>query len=297
MGKIYPGCLGSFYSLNFILDLSRDTNTSLFFNKFVLNLMRYINKIFKNAIVRKPCRNLVHGLTSSDLSMPDYDLAQDQHQEYIKALRGCGVELTVLEADENYPDSVFVEDAALLTTECAVITNPGALTRKGEIIEMRSVIENLYSIVETISAPGTLDAGDVMMAGNHFYTGLSERTNQSGADQLINILVKYGFTGSTVALENILHLKSGASYLENNNLLLTSRFIDRPEFQKYNIIPVDDDEEYAANSLRINDKVLVPKGFPKTKWKIEAVGYKTIEVDVSEFRKLDGGLSCLSLRF
>lgn len=253
--------------------------------------------MFKKAIVRKPCRNMVHGLTSSGLGKPDYDLALIQHEAYIDALRKCGLELNVLEADENYPDSVFVEDTALLTPECAVITNPGALSRKGEITEMRSVLENLYSTVETISAPGSLDAGDVMMAGNHFYIGLSERTNQSGADQLLNILAKYGHTGSTVALDNILHLKSGASYLENNNLLLTSRFIDRPEFQKYNLIRIEDDEEYAANSLWINGKVLVPKGFPKTKWKIEQAAYKTIEIDVSEFRKLDGGLSCLSLRF
>ena len=136
-----------------------------------------------------------------------------------------------------------------------------------------------------------------MMVGNHFYIGLSQRTNLLGAQQLIAILYKYGQTGSTVLLEQVLHLKSGVSYIENNNLLVTGEFIYKPEFQKFNQIIVDEDESYAANSLWINGNVLVPKEFPKTKQKIEQLGYKTIEVDVSEFRKLDGGLSCLSLRF
>ena len=126
---------------------------------------------------------------------------------------------------------------------------------------------------------------------------LSERTNKHGAEQLINILNKYGMTGSTVTLKNVLHLKSGVSYLENDILLAAGEFLTKAEFQKYNLVKIDDDESYAANSLWINDKVLVPKGFPKTKKKIEKLGYITIEVDVSEFQKLDGGLSCLSLRF
>lgn len=253
--------------------------------------------MFTKAIVKTPCKNMVNGLTSANLGKPNYDLALEQHQKYIEALQVCGVDVIVLEADENYPDSTFVEDAALLTALCAVITNPGALSRKSEIIAISQTVKKIYSSVEAIETPGTLEAGDVMMAGNHFYIGLSERTNQIGADQLISILSKYGFTGSKVTLDNVLHLKSGASYIENNNLLATNTFINKPEFQKYNLILVEDDESYAANSLWINGKVLVPKGFPKTKKKIEHLGNGTIEVDVSEFRKLDGGLSCLSLRF
>ena len=253
--------------------------------------------IFKKAIVKIPCKNMVNGITNANLGKPDYKLAVKQHQKYIDVLKELGLEVIVLEADENYPDSVFVEDTALLTSHFAAITNPGAASRKGEIFEMNRVLENLFPIVESVSTPGTLDAGDVMMAGDHFYIGLSERTNLLGANQLIGILAKYGLIGSTVTLKNILHLKSGASYLENNNLLLINAFIKKPEFQNYNIIPVDDDESYAANSIWINGRVLIPKGFPKTKMKIERAGYSTIEVDVSEFQKLDGGLSCLSLRF
>ena len=135
------------------------------------------------------------------------------------------------------------------------------------------------------------------MANKHFYIGLSERTNRDGANQLINILKKYNLSGLALNVENTLHLKSGVSYLENNNLLSVAGFSSKQEFQKFNVITVDDDESYAANSLWINDKVLIPKGYPKTKEKIEKAGYITIDIDVSEFRKLDGGLSCLSLRF
>ena len=252
--------------------------------------------MFTKAIVKRPCKNLVNGLTTANLGKPDYDLALKQHQVYIEALIECGLEVTILEADEDYPDSVFVEDTAVLTPRCAIITNPGAPSRRGEIIEISKVLKNIYQNVETITEPGTLEAGDVMMVGNHFYIGISKRTNQAGANQLINILEKYDLTGSTITLENVLHLKSGVSYLDNNNLLSIKNFINEPEFQKYNIILVDEDESYAANSLWINDNVLVPEGFPKTKENINNAGYTAIEIDVTEFRKLDGGLSCLSLR-
>ena len=253
--------------------------------------------MFTQAIVKTPCKNLVKGLTTADLGLPNYSLALSQHQKYIKALKECGLKVTILEADENYPDSAFVEDTALLTPYCAVITNPGAHTRRGEVNEMKEVVTRFYSDVEYIIEPGTLEAGDVMMVNKHFYIGLSNRTNKHGAEQLIDILKKYGMTGSTVTLKNVLHLKSGVSYLENDILLVAGEFLTNAEFQKYNVVKIDDDESYAANSLWINDKILVPKGFPKTKKKIEKLGYKTIEVDVTEFQKLDGGLSCLSLRF
>ncbi len=253
--------------------------------------------MFTKAIVRKPCRNMTHGITSANLGTPDYAKAIKQHNEYIEALKKCGLDVTILEANEKYPDSVFVEDVALLTPHCAIITNPGAPSRKGEIAEMQNVLSKFYKNIETIKYPGTVEAGDIMMVGSHFYIGLSARTNKDGANQIINILNKYGMTGSTVTLGKVLHLKTGMSYLENNNLALSGEFITKQEFQKFNILKIDDDENYSSNCIWINGTVIVPKGFPKSKATIEKAGYKTIEVDVSEFRKLDGGLSCLSLRF
>ena len=253
--------------------------------------------MFSKAIVRTPCKTIINGLTSADLGLPDYNLALIQHQEYVEALRKCGLEVKVLDADEDFPDSTFVEDIALLTPQCAIITNPGASSRKGETADIKNVLTKYFSNIETVNNPGTVEAGDIMMVGDHFFIGLSRRTNINGAEQLINIFKKYGMTGSVVTLDKVLHLKSGVAYLENNNLAATGEFLSKKEFQKFNILKIDDDESYAANCVWINDHILLPKGFPKAKETIEKVYHNTIEVNVSEFQKLDGGLSCLSLRF
>jgi len=253
--------------------------------------------MFTKAIVRIPCQAMVNGITTADLGTPDYHKALVQHSDYIKALKECGLHVTILAADENFPDSTFVEDTALMTPYCAIITNPGAPSRVLETRSMLPVIREFYDKVEKIEAPGTVDGGDIMMIGKHFHIGLSQRTNPAGAEQMITILEKYGMTGSVVDLTEVLHLKTGLSYLENNHLLACGEFLGNVEFQQYNLLQVDPDEAYAANSVWINDTVLTPKGFSKTRRLIESAGYKVREVDVFEFQKLDGGLSCLSLRF
>jgi dimethylargininase len=256
-----------------------------------------MKKKFTHAIVRKPCPAMVNGLTTAGLGKPDYQKALIQHNMYVDALKECGLHVTVLNGDNEYPDSTFIEDIALCTRSCAIITNPGAPSRNGETRAMKPILQEFYKNIEEIRSPGTLDAGDVMMVDNHFYIGISERTNQEGAEQLITILRKYTMTGSKVPLKKMLHLKTGLSYLERNNLLISGEFISHPAFTEFSKIIVDEVEQYAANSLWINGNVLVPQGFHQTKTKIEQAGYTTIELDVSEFRKLDGGLSCLSLRF
>jgi len=255
------------------------------------------SNMFTKAIVRKPGRSIINGLSIANLGKPDYEKAIEQHAAYVNALKSCGLEVRELPADEIFPDSTFVEDVALLTPRCAVITNPGAPSRRGEIVSIKEIIREYYKEVEEIHSPGTIEAGDIMMVGSHFYIGLSNRTNSAGAEQMINILNKYGMSGSTVKLEKVLHLKTGLAYLENNNLVACGEFLSNPEFQKFNIIEIPEEESYAANCVWINNNVLVPKGYPAAKSKLKAVGYNVIEVDVSEFRKLDGGLSCLSLRF
>ncbi len=253
--------------------------------------------MFTRAIVRTPCKNMINGLTTAKLGKPDYEKAMAQHSQYIVALQECGLQVTVLPGDEKFPDSTFVEDTAILTPRCAIVTNPGAPSRRGETAQIAEILREFYSGIENISDPGTLDAGDVMMVGSHFYIGISHRTTEQGAAQLIKILNKFGLSGSTVHFGKGLHLKSGVAYLENNNLVLDADFVDLPEFRSFNRLQIDDDESYAANCIWVNGKVLVPKGFPKSQQMIEKAGYLTIELDVSEFRKLDGGLSCLSLRF
>ena len=253
--------------------------------------------MFSKAIVRTPDPSMVTGLTSANLGPPDYDKALLQHQQYISALRSCGVEVTVLPKDGNFPDSTFVEDAALLTPHCAIITNPGAQSRRGEIVSIREAVALFYDTIEAIASPGTLDAGDIMMVGSHYYIGLSERTNGEGARQMVAILEKHGMTGSMVEMNQMLHLKTGLSYLEGNKLLISGEFLQEPQFKGYIQLEIAPEEGYAANSLWVNGKVLVPADYPKTKATVEQAGYETIILDVSEYRKIDGGLSCLSLRF
>ena len=253
--------------------------------------------MFRNAIVCNPCRAMINGITSSRLGKPVYTLAMEQHARYIETLRQLGLNVRVLPEKEIFPDSTFIEDVCLCTPSCAVITRPAVPSRRGEITGMREILSEYYNSIEEIVFPGTLEAGDVMMVGNHYFIGISSRTNIEGSDQLIKILRKYNMTGSKITLKKMLHLKSGISYLENNNILISGEFISAKEFQEFKRIEVNENENYAANSLWINGKVLVPEGFPKTRNKIEKAGYETIALEVTEFRKVDGGLSCLSLRF
>lgn len=252
---------------------------------------------FTHAIVRLPCQRITEGLSTAGLGTPDHRLALHQHGIYVEALNRCGLKVQILPAVNAFPDSTFVEDTALLTRAVAVITNPGAGSRKGEIRSMQKVIRLYYDNLEHINPPGTLEAGDVMMCGDHFFIGLSERTNEAGASQLKAILEKYSMTASFVEVPGILHLKSGVSYLGHNNLLAVHPLTDHPAFSGYNIIPVPAHEAYAANALWVNDTVLVAEGYPETLKNIRAAGYETMELAMSEFRKVDGGLSCLSLRF
>ena len=253
--------------------------------------------MFSHAIVRKPGRSMIKGITKANLGIPDYHIAVEQHKSYVSVLRHWGLKVKELEADENYPDSTFVEDTALLTPHCAIITNPGEPSRIGEIIGIKKVIQEYYSEIKEILSHGTVEAGDIMMVGNHYYIGLSELTNLNGAEQVIHILNKYGMSVSIIKLEKVLHLKTGLAYLEHNNLVVCGEFISNSEFKKFNTIEIPEEESYAANCVWINDKVLIPKGYPITSQKIRDAGYSIAEIDVSEFRKLDGGLSCLSLRF
>ena len=252
---------------------------------------------FRYAILRQPSAQLIRGITTANLGQPDYRTALRQHAAYAAALTACGLKVEVLPADEDFPDAVFVEDVALCTPSCAIVTNPGAPSRNGERNLIAPLLKKYYEEISEIHSPGTLDAGDVMMVGTHFYVGLSDRTNGDGAKELISILKKHNMTGQLVPLMSVLHLKTGLSYLEHNNLLVCGEFVKDPIFASFNCIEVDRDEAYAANSLWVNDRVFVPASCPKTAAKIVGLGYEVISLDVTEFEKIDGGLSCLSLRF
>ena len=253
--------------------------------------------MLKYAIVRKPCKNFQNGISSSNLGPPKYRKALKQHSDYINSLKICGLEVIELNPDERFPDSTFVEDTAIVNKEFAIITNLGAISRQGEEIEINTVLENFYNNIESIKHPGTVDGGDIMKVENQYYIGLSKRTNKEGVNQFKIILEKYGYTCFTIPLIRVLHLKTGVAYIGDNNLIAAGEFIDKPIFKDYNIIKVGEDESYAANSIRVNNFVILPKGFKKLKNSLLDYGYKILEIEMSEFRKMDGGLSCLSLRF
>ena len=253
--------------------------------------------MFTHAITRPPAGTFTDGITTAGLGPPDLALALRQHAAYVQALRDRGLEVSVLEAAPAFPDACFVEDCALLTRRGAVITRPGAASRRGEAALIAPEIEDRFERCARIEAPGTLDAGDVMMVGDHFYIGLSARTNRAGAQQLLAILDGFGLGGETVPMRAMLHLKTGVAALEHGRLLVTGEFVDAPAFRAFECIEVPAEEAHGANALWINDVVLLPAGCPRTRETIRGLGHEVIELDVSEFRKLDGGLSCLSLRY
>lgn len=255
---------------------------------------------FKNAIVRIPGSNFAEGLTTVDLGVPHYETALRQHVRYCEVLHECGLELTTLAADLAHPDSTFVEDTAVLTPNAAIVARPGASSRAGEVTAIRSELAEFFPSILPIEAPGTLDGGDICEAENHFFLGLSLRSNEEGLRQLGEFLRALGYTSSIVDVRRvpeILHLKSGIAYIGNNTLVVWEELAENPIFQSYELIRVPPEERYAANCVRVNDRVLVAAGFPHLLASLKARAFNPLVLDMSEFQKMDGGLSCLSLRF
>jgi len=255
---------------------------------------------FTHALLRLPGENFAQGLTQSGEGAPDPALALEQHRRYRAALEAQGISLTLLPADPRHPDGCFVEDTALLTARGAILTRPGAPSRRGEIDAIESALKAAFPELARIDAPGTVDAGDVCEADGHFLIGLSARTNEAGAAQLAGLLGDLGYRSDCIdirAIQALLHLKSGITYLGEGRLLATRDLPHHPALAAYERIDVPAAETYAANALRVNDRVLVAAGYRQARAAIESLGFETVALEMSEFRKLDGGLSCLSLRW
>jgi len=253
----------------------------------------------RNAIVRPPAANFARGLTTVDLGTPDHQRALIQHAAYCDALERCGLSLTRLAEDPRYPDSTFVEDTAILTPRRAILTRPGASSRAGEVAAIREPLSAFYQDFERIAEPGHLDGGDVCDADGHFLIGISDRTNEEGARQLAAILEKYGYPSSFVdirAIDGILHLKSGVAYLGNRRILAIDSLSHHPSLQGFEVTRVDPLEAYAANCIEVNGALLIAAGHPRLEAALRTLGYELIPLEMSEFEKMDGGLSCLSLR-
>jgi dimethylargininase len=253
--------------------------------------------MFTYAVARKPCKNFARGLTTTVSTEPaDYDLMFKQHAAYLQALTAAGLEVIVLDPLPDFPDAHFVEDTAIVTPNVAVITNPGAASRRGEEESIAAALAEFRKI-EHIQHPGTVDGGDVLQVGSQFFIGLSERTNKQGAEQLGRILQNHGYTWTTVPVSAGLHLKSSVNYVGRNTLLISNDFARNEQFKAYDHILMEKAEAYAANTLLVNEYLLMPAGFPHTRKQLEPLGFKIIALETSEVRKMDGGLTCMSLRF
>jgi dimethylargininase len=211
-----------------------------------------------------------------------------------------GLSLLRLPADPNFPDSTFVEDAAIVTSKGAILTRPGAPSRAGEVAALGAALGQWFPQLDGITSPGTVDGGDVCEAGPHFFIGLSQRTNAEGAAQLAAWLAKRGFGSSVIDIRGIpgmLHLKTGLSWLGDRRLIAWRELAGHEALRGWEVVEVPEGEAYAANCIRVNDTVLIAQGFPKTAALLRGLGHDVAELDMSEYRKMDGGLSCLSVRW
>lgn len=253
---------------------------------------------FNSAIVRVPGSSVVKGLRADDRGDPSPEGIRAEHEAYIGALRDAGVEVTVLPALEGFPDSIFVEDPALVFSEGAIILRPGAETRAGEAEEIAPTLREMFPTVIDLPRPGHADGGDVLNTRDKVMIGLSARTDREGAEGLMACLEKLGRKGQIVQTpENVLHFKTDCSLLDEETALVTHRLAGSGIFDGFREVVVPDGEEAAANALRVNDVVLLGRDFPRTAEMLDGLGYDVVTLKTTEIGKIDAGLSCMSLRW
>ncbi len=254
---------------------------------------------FSHAITRKPATSIIAGLRAVDTGTPDLGVMQAHHTDYIAALRATGAEVIELAALEAFPDSVFVEDTALCLPKGAVVMRPGAPSRLGEAAEMAPHLHALYGdVVRIEGADSYIEGGDILTTETEILVGRSARTNAAGVAELARLVANWGYKVREVFTPpGVLHFKTDCSLLDAETILSTKRLADSGCFDGYKVIHVAEGEEACANSIRFNDLVIMPAGFAKTRATLQQAGYKVREIGNSECAKLDGGMSCLSLRF
>lgn len=222
-------------------------------------------------------------------------LAQQQHQAYIHTLSQLGLEVIELPADSDLADCCFVEDIAIVLPEIALLTRPGALERRKETIEMANLFNRLFTYHEVFKAPAVIDGGDVLVIGKTIYVGLSQRTNLAAIEQLKQFLSPFDYQVIGVAVKGVLHLTSACTYIGQNTIVMAPELLDSAPFKGFQIIYTLPEEIYAANCLAINGKVLIPQGYPHLQKQLDVLSFSTISLDMSEFRKGEGALTCLSV--
>ncbi len=226
----------------------------------------------------------------------NFETARRQHHQYETLLESLGVEVHSLSADPDLPDSAFVEDTAIVLDECAIITRPGAESRRPETAPIARALAPYRNLVH-IQPPGIIDGGDVLRVDKRLYVGLSTRSNQSAIDQMQAALAPYGYAVKGIEIANCLHLKTAVTQVATNTLLINPAWVDKSHFPSMNFIEVDPAEPFAANTLLIGDTVVYQPAYPKTRQRLEEAGLRLALVDASELGKAEGALTCCSLVF
>jgi dimethylargininase len=252
---------------------------------------------FDNAIVRTPARSVVDGLRAVDVGAPSFDGVMAEHAAYVRALEAAGVAVEALPALEAFPDSVFVEDAALVFGAGAIVLRPGAPSRRGEIAEIAPVLERRFARVLRLGE-GTADGGDVLATPRGVFIGLSARTDAAGAAGLTHLLAELGFAARVVTTPpGVLHFKSDCALLDEETVLATPALAGSGVFEGFSVLVTPAGEEPAANAVRVNDRLLISDAFPRTAAMLDGAGYTLTPLATREIAKIDAGLSCMSLRW
>jgi dimethylargininase len=254
-------------------------------------------KVQKIALIREVSTSInLCELTHLNRQPINIDLARGQHLEYERQLLKLGLKVIRLSETPDLPDAVFVEDTAVVLDELAVITRPAAISRRKEIDTTATVLK-YYRQLSIIEAPGHLEGGDVLKVDKHIYVGQSNRSNHEGIRQFKAIVSPYGYRVKAVPLSGCLHLKSAVTQIADDALLINSDWVDPALFAQYKVLEIDGSEPYAANALLVDEKVIYPLSYPKTSARIQRSGIRVINIDVSEFIKAEGAVTCCSILF
>ena len=249
------------------------------------------------ALTREPAQDLsACELTHLARQPIDAARAAEQHRAYRKVLEECGARVVALPALDEMPDSVFVEDTTIVLEELAVLTSPGARSRRGEVQAIEAEVARLRAVAR-ISLPATIEGGDVLRVGRKIYVGLSPRTNADGVAALRSLAAPHGYEVLKVEMHGCLHLKSGCTAIDDGTILVNPEWIDADAFREYEMVAVHAAEPWAANTLRVGSSICVGAAFPRTAEMLSSLGYDVRAIDVSEFAKAEGGLTCMSLLF
>ncbi|MDA5093707.1 arginine deiminase family protein [Aliiroseovarius sp. KMU-50] len=253
---------------------------------------------FSRAITRRPAASIVDGLRAEHIGTPDLAQMLADHAHYVATLKRTGAEVIELPPLDDYPDGVFVEDTALCLPQGAILMRPGAPSRMGEVDEMETALRQVYGDVRRIEGPGHIEGGDILVTDREILVGRSARTDAAGVAELLSIISDWGHSLREVFTPpGVLHFKTDCSLLDGETILSTKRLEASGCFEGYRVINTAEGEEAAANTIRFNELVLMPAGFPRTAETLDKAGFEVVEINNSECAKLDGGMSCLSLRF